>query len=68
MWTRGGEYLRAQIWKTPDKVAPLANLGIFELFFETDVEDRFDQNMNIGYNNIGLKLHACPFGKKNFWL
>ena len=27
--------------------APLANLGIFELFFVIAVEDRFDQNMNI---------------------
>ena len=45
--------LRALIWKKPDTAAPLANLGIFELFFETAVEDRFDQNMNIGCNNIG---------------
>ena len=27
--------------------APLANLGIFELFFVIAVEDRFDQNTNI---------------------
>ena len=27
--------------------APLANLGIFKLFFVIAVKDRFDQNMNI---------------------
>ena len=32
--------------------APLANFGIFELFFVTAVEDRFDQNIDNGYNNI----------------
>ena len=33
--------------------APLANLGIFKLFFVIAVEGRFDQIINIDYNNIG---------------
>ena len=38
---------------TPGMAAPLANLGIFELFFVIAVEDRFDQNVKIDCDNIG---------------
>ena len=44
--------------------APLANLGIFRLFFIIAVEDRFDQNINIRKWLLVKNFMLVPLVKK----
>ena len=67
--------LRPLLWKKSGNAAPLANLGIFELFFVIAVEDRFNQNMNIGKRSLvkenltwGTLGRQDPISTKKFGL